>query len=321
MRVSIRTIVIVTGIFIPGLFPMVSLGAEALKFRHLTSIYSDQQNTDQQSTDQQNADKAYIALRHPEGVVANDASQLIVADTANGRLLRYTFENRKLGPKVQEIRAPQIVYPIKLALNSRSEIYVLDRKRLHIVQLTPQGLIKKDLDLKAPASPVKIIPRSFHVDRKDNIYVLDVLCKRVLIMDPVGQFQRQIKIPQGKYFFSDLAVDFKGDVFIVDGINARVFRSANGSAAFAPLTESLKQYMRFPTSITTDGRGIIYLTDRNGGKVVLIGQDGSYIGRISGMGWKEGFLNYPSQVSISGNGEIFIADTLNNRVQIFTLIE
>jgi hypothetical protein len=79
--------------------------------------------------------------------------------------------------------------------------------------------------------------------------------------------------------------------------------------------------MRFPTSITTDGRGIIYLTDRNGGKVVVLGQDGSYLGRLSGMGWKEGFLNYPSQVSINGKGEIFIADTLNNRVQIFTIIE
>jgi DNA-binding beta-propeller fold protein YncE len=306
MRIFIRIFVIITGILILELFPMFSFGAEALKFRHLISLYSDQQN---------------IALRHPEGVVASDASQLIVADTGNGRLLRYTFENGESVSKTQEIKAPQIVYPIKLALNSRNEIYVLDRKRLRIVHLTPQGVIKKDIDLKAPAFPLQIVPRSFHVGPKDNIYVLDLLSERLLVMDPEGQLRRQIKIPQGKYFFTDLAVDFKGDVFIVDGISARVFRSAKGATAFEPLTESLKQYMRFPTSITTDSRGIIYLADRNGGKVVLLGQDGSHIGRISGMGWKEGFLNYPSQVSINGKGEIFIADTLNNRVQIFTLIQ
>jgi DNA-binding beta-propeller fold protein YncE len=306
MRAFIRIFVIVTGILIMGLLPMVSFGAEALKFRHVRSIYSDEQS---------------IALRQPEGVAGNDASQLIVADTGNGRLLRYTFENRELASKIQEIRAPQILYPIKLEFNSRGEIYVLDRKRLRIVHLSPQGVFKKDLDLKAPASPAQIVPRSFHIDRKDNIYVLDVLSGRVLVLDPAGQFSREIKFPQGRYFFSDLAVDFKGDVFLVDGINARVFRAAKGSTDFAPLTKSLKQFMRFPTSITTDGRGIIYLTDRNGGKVVVLGQDGSYLGRLSGMGWKEGFLNYPSQVSINGKGEIFIADTLNNRVQIFTIIE
>lgn len=306
MGAFIRIFVIVTGILIQGLFPIVSFGAEAFKFRHVTSIYSDEQN---------------LALRQPEGVAGNDASQLIVADTGNGRLLRYTFENRERVSKIQEIRVPQVLYPIKLGLNSRGEIYVLDRKRLRIVHLTPQGVFKKDLDLKAPTSPAQIVPRSFHIDRKDNIYILDVLSGRVLVLDPAGQFRREIKFPRGKYYFSDLAVDFKGDIFLVDGINARVFRAAKGSTGFTPLTESLKQYMRFPTNITTDGRGIIYLTDRNGGKVVILGQDGALIGRLSGMGWKEGFLNYPSQVSINGKGEIFIADTLSNRVQIFTIIE
>ena len=306
MRALIRILVIVTGMWIAGLLPTAASGAEALKFRHIISIYADEQN---------------IALRQPEGATCNDVSQLIVADTGNGRLLQYTFENRELASKTREIRTPQIVYPTKLELNSRNEIYVLDRKRLRIVQLSPQGVIKKDLDLKSPASPDPIVPRSFHIDRNDNIYVLDVLSERVLVMEPGGQFRREITIPAGRYFFSDLAVDFKGDVLLIDTVSARVFRAAKGAADFAPLTESLKQYTRFPTNITTDGRGIIYLTDRNGGKVIILGQDGSYLGRLSGMGWKEGFLNYPSQVSINGKGEIFIADTLNNRVQIFTLIQ
>jgi len=306
MMAFIRIFGIVIAIWIPSLLPMASWGAEAFKFRHVISIYSDERN---------------MALRQPEGVAGNDASDLIVADTGNGRLLRYTFENRQLASKVQEIRAPQIDYPVKLQLNSRGEIYVLDRKRKRIVRLSPQGVFKNDLNLKESSPSGPIAPRNFHIDRKDNIYVLDVLSGRVLVLDPAGGFRRAIKFPQGKYFFSDLAVDFKGDVFLVDGISARVFRSARGSSNFVPLTESLKEFMRFPANITTDDRGIIYLTDRNGGKVVILGQDGAPIGRLSGMGWKEGFLNYPSQVSINGKGEIFIADTLNNRVQIFTIIE
>ena len=306
MRAFFRICFIVTAILIPGLLPMVSFGAGALKFRHLASIYSDEQN---------------IALRQPEGAAVYAASQLIVADTANGRLLRYTFENRELASKTQEIRAPQIRYPAKVGFNSRGEIYVLDRKRQRIARMSPQGVFLNDLNLSGSSAAGTIVPRSFHIDRKDNIYVLDVLSGRVLVLDPAGQLRRQIKFPRDKYFFSDIAVDFKGDVFLVDGIKARIFRAARGSAKFTPLTESLKQFMRFPTNITSDSRGILYLTDRNGGKVVAIGQDGSYLGRLSGMGWKDGFLNYPSQVSINSKGEIFIADALNNRIQIFTIIE
>jgi hypothetical protein len=54
---------------------------------------------------------------------------------------------------------------------------------------------------------------------------------------------------------------------------------------------------------------------------VVLGQDGSYLDTLSGMGWKDGFLRYPSQMCITDDGEIFIADTRNNRVQIFKMLE
>jgi len=90
---------------------------------------------------------------------------------------------------------------------------------------------------------------------------------------------------------------------------------------FSPLTGPLKEYIRYPTSLDTDESGRIYLTDRNGGSVIILRQDGTYLSRLSAMGWKEGFLNYPSQICLNIKGEIFIADTLNNRIQIFTTIE
>jgi hypothetical protein len=34
---------------------------------------------------------------------------------------------------------------------------------------------------------------------------------------------------------------------------------------------------------------------------------------------KEGFLTYPSQLCINARGEIFIADTNDNRIPVFTL--
>jgi sugar lactone lactonase YvrE len=288
------------------LSPLPSFCAENIKVRHITSIYFDERG---------------VGLKQPEGVICNDKSLLIVADTGNGRLLRYNFLDRTVSSKIAVIKAPQLVYPVKAKLNSRGEIFVLDRKLRRIVRLTPEGVFKNYLDLKGSSSAAGFVPRSFHIDRNDNIYVLDVFSGRIVVLSPEGKHRKEMKVPQNKGFFSDLTVDFKDNVLLIDSVKAIVFSAAKDSATFSPLSKSLKQYLRFPTDITTDKRGRIYLVDRNGGKIIILGQEGSYLGRLSGLGWKEGLLDYPSQVCINSKGEIFIADTKNNRIQIFSLIE
>ena len=307
MRDMLRiTSAISIGILLQLLLPLTIFGGVAVKFRYVTSIYAD--------------DKG-IALKQPEGVACNDKSLLIAADTGNGRLLQYTFKDGTLETGAVELRVDQLSYPIKMKINSKGEIYVLDRKQRRIVRLAPAGEFIGYLKPSELPSPGSYGPRSFDIDMNDNIYVLDILSERVLVLSPEGKYQRHMDFPQEYGFFSDLAVDFQGTVLLIDSVNGIVFSAAKNSASFSLLTESLKEYVRFPASLTTDDRGRIYLVDRNGGRIIILGQDGSFLGRRSGMGWKEGRLNYPSQMCINNKGEIFVADTNNSRVQIFAIVE
>jgi DNA-binding beta-propeller fold protein YncE len=301
-----RILVLLTALLVSVWVPLASFSVAAVKFRYITSIYADEKG---------------MPLKQPEGVASNDKSILIVADTGNRRLLRYTFQDRTVEPGVVEFKVDQLTYPIKTKINSKGEIYVLDRKQRQIIRMTPEGVFKDYLEPVGLPSPPSYVPRSFTIDRKDNIYVLDILSGRVLVLDPEGRYQKQISSPKEHGFFSDVAVDFRGNVLLVDSVNGVVFSAPKNSARFSPLTESLKEYTRFPASLTTDYRGRIYLVDRNGGSIVILGQDGTFLERKSGFGWKEGRLNYPSQMCINSKGEIFIADTNNNRLQIFTTIE
>ena len=81
----------------------------------------------------------------------------------------------------------------------------------------------------------------------------------------------------------------------------------------------MKQFTRFPSALTTDDRRRIYLSDRNGGRIIVLGQDGSFLGRLSERGWKAGLLNYPSQIYIGKDNQLYVADTLNSRIQVFQL--
>ena len=282
-----------------------SSGAE-VKFKYITSLYSDNNN---------------IPLEQPEGVVSDGKSLLLIADTGNGRLVRYIFKDGFSEAETVEIKSPQLFYPVKTEISSKGEIYILDRKQLKIVRFSSEGDFRGYLNPIGLPSPTAFVPRSFTIDKNDNIYILDILSERVLIVDPREKYVGQIKFPQEYGFFSDITVDPKGTVLLVDGVNAMVFFAAINSATFSPLTENLKQYARFPASLTTDDRGRIYLVDRNGGSIIILGQDGSFVERQSGLGWKEGQLNYPAQICINAKGEIFVADTRNDRVQIFELVE
>jgi len=306
MNPVIKICVILAAGSMAALTPGKCLSVEVLKFRHETSIY---------------ADAKELGLKQPEGVACNAASDLIVADTGNARLLRYTFRDKAVGPEVREIKVPQLPYPMQVKLNSKDEIFVFDGKLRRIVRLTAAGKFSGYIDPPGLSPAAGQTPKRFHIDQNDNIYVLDIFSKQVIMMDSQGKLIKTIKFPTDDAYFSDLTVDARGHILLLDSINARVFSAAGQTATFAPLTENMKAYMRFPTSLTTDARGRIYLVDRNGGKIIILAQDGSYLARLSARGWKGGLLRYPAQMCLNADSEIFVADTNNNRVQIFSIIE
>lgn len=306
MKAFFKITAIVTAFLMPVLVPMAALGEEALKFRHITSIYADDQG---------------LGLKHPEGVACNQDGALIVADTGNARLLHYTYKDRTVNQGARVIKVPQLRYPVLVKMNLRGEILVLDRKQRRIARITTAGKFGGYIGTPGTSSPAASTPKSFDIDKQGNLYLLDVYSGQVTMTDPAGKYLKHLRFPREYGFITNLAVDFKGNILLIDSVNARVFSATRNSAAFSPLTQDLKAYMRFPTYITTDKIGRIYLVDRNGSKIIILGQDGSYLGRLSAMGWKEGLLNYPSQICLNDSGEIFVADTKNSRVQIFSIIE
>lgn len=287
------------------LFPIKSFSAETAKLRPIQSVYYDEKG---------------IGMRQPEGLACNDKSVLVVGDTGNGRLLRYTFEDKtvKAGP---EVRVPQLSNPIRVQINSKGEIFALDGKQRRIVRLSPSGEFKDILSPEGIPSPSEFVPRSLKIDRNDSVYILDIFSGRVLVIAPDGKYQRHIDFPKKYGFFSDLAVDPKGNILLVDSVKKAIFSASKDSKEFSPLGGSLREYLNFPTYVTTDTRGTIYVVDENGSGIVVLGPDGSFLGRQLTMGWNEGLLYYPSQMCINDKGEVFIADRGNSRVQIFSLIK
>ena len=281
-----------------------SFGADRTKLRYLTAIYFDEKG---------------VGLKQPEAVACNDRS-LIVGDSGNDRLLRFALEEENLKP-AGEIRASQLSNPIRVQLNSRGEVFALDGKARRIARFGPGGEFRDYVSPEGIPFPASFVPRSFKIDRNDYMYILDIFSARVLVVSPEGKYQRHLEFPKGSGFFSDLAVDFKGTIFLLDSVKAIVSVAAKDAKGFSPLTKSLREHLSFPTYITTDSRGVLFVVDENGSGIVILGQDGSFLGRQLTMGWKEGLLYYPSQMCINEKDDLFIADRGNNRVEVFSTVK
>jgi DNA-binding beta-propeller fold protein YncE len=281
------------------LLPAPAMSAEVMQLRHAASIYTD---------------AAGIKINQPEGVACRDKS-ILVSDTANGRLQPYTLQDDGTIKPGQgaEIKVP---YPMHVRLNSKGDIFVLDGKQRRILHLNAAGESKGNFEPEGLPAPGTWIPKNFAIGTDDTFYILDVFSSRVLIVSPEGKFQRQIGLPTADGFFSDLAVDPQGTIFILNSVTATVYSAGPNEKAFSTLTKGLKDYVTFPTALTAD-KQYLYIVDQFGSGLVILGKDGSFKGRKLRLGWKEGELHYPSDICLNEKGEVFIADRGNNRVQMF----
>ena len=174
------------------------------------------------------------------------------------------------------------------------------------------------IEWKGVTGASAVSPIAFKVDASDNLYVLDVAARRVLVAEPSGKVIREIALPRGETEFTDVAVDGAGRILAVDSVGSRVWAVDRGAKEFKPLGVGLKDRVSFPTYLVED-HGKMYLVDHNGNGIALLGADGGFLGRELEMGWTNGKVYYPSQMCVNADGLAFVADRNNNRVQVFSL--
>lgn len=300
-----KTILKILPIVLVLLCPLGAFGAGKIHFTYAGAVYTDDKGGE---------------IKMPVSVSCN-GDTVTVADAGNDRLLQYTYQNGSLQGG-SAIKVGQLSSPLVVKITPKGEILALDEKVRRIVRLSAKGEFLGYLDPTDVPPPQEYVIRNFALDEAGNVYILDIFSGRILVLDPTGKFIRQIDFPAQYGFFSDLTVDKKGgDVLAVDTIDAVVDKAGKDDKSLVPLTKSLKEYLNFPVSIATDSKGQIYLVDRNGGGVVMLGPTGSFIGRQLHLGWQQGELYYPTDICVNSQGVAFIADRNENRIQFFTVEE
>lgn len=255
-------------------------------------------------------------LRAPEGVACRDDGAVLVADTGNGRFLRFTWKDGVLSAAT-ELKVAQVTAPADVQLDpAGAGFLVLDRKEKRIARVDGAGALAGWLDPKG-FTRGSVIPAGFAAGPGGAVAILDEAGSQLLVVGADGTVERRLPLPGDGAVFTAVAMGANGTVYAVDEVAARVWAAASGDKALRPFTAPLKGYMNFPGHAVATARGLV-VVDQNGGGLVVIGQDGAYLGRQLSMGWSAGFVYYPSQVCVTGAGDVLVADRGNNRLQVFS---
>jgi PKD repeat protein len=221
--------------------------------------------------------------------------------------------------------------PADVALDTAGRVYVADQWHGRIQVFSPDGSYYATLDNGGAAENQVGCPTGVTLAPNGYLYVTDPCSQRVQIFDrnllylatmgtpgEVGSDNAHFNQPE------DVVVDSRGVIYVSDRNNHRV-QVFNASRAYVrTIGETGVQgedfdHLSGPNGLTVDAADRLYIADAWNNRVQVFDKDGAYLTTIAGSwGTRTGQTRSAEGVAVAPNGDVFVADWGNHRVQKFT---
>jgi len=181
-----------------------------------------------------------------------------------------------------------------------------------------KNLLLGDDDTDRP-SDTMVKPYGIAVSATGRVYVTDTAARRVFVFDPDAKTVTFIgENGAGKLTKpTGIAIDDEGKVFIADATLNRVFGYAPDGSLLVAIGHDGE--LQSPSGLATDPRQkLLYVADSSHHQIFCYSTvDGSSVRTMGKRGSEPGEFNFPTNLFVDGQGQLYVADTLNFRIQVF----
>jgi DNA-binding beta-propeller fold protein YncE len=264
----------------------------------------------------------------PSGVAVSPSGDRIYVTQSQGSRGSVVFDGsgNTLGTMAPPAATGTEHAPVYVAIDPlTSEVYVSDRLAGVIYIYDRDGTYQRTFTLAQPRPGWQPLGLAF--DKAGNLYVTDLSgpYQKVLVIDRAATVVRTLGENDKLSFPNGIAVDAAGDVYVSDSNNGRLLMyGADGTIRAQVGRGSGQGNLGLPRGIAVDGSGRVFVADSTGQGVFVYHAPGSderrlgYLGFIGGQGVSDGAFEYPNSVAVDARGRVYVADTFNDRVQIWS---
>ncbi len=173
--------------------------------------------------------------------------------------------------------------------------------------------------LKGEIKRSMVNPYGIVTDVDGRLFVVDNFNKYVYVFDEKNgdyyffpQKETSLGSPIG------IAIDKKGNIYVSDSKNSVVKVFKNHGKTY--VKEIGKDFLERPTGVAVNEKTREFLVvDTINSEIIRYDLDNyRFKGKIGRMGSEPGMFHYPTNIFVSQDGFIFVSDSLNFRIQIFT---
>jgi hypothetical protein len=256
---------------------------------------------------------AQASLQYPTGIALDAAGNLYIADSYNGRIRKLDATSGVISTVAGggssanlgdggAATAASLAYPAAVAVDPAGNLYIADQYHNRVRKVTADGIISTisgtgaqafSGDGGAATDADLYYPTGLAIDATGNIYIADQYNNRIRKVDATT-----------------------GLIATVAGDGNPGFNGDGGAATAASLYR--------PTSIVVDGDGSLYIADQYNNRIrkvtgtgVISTVVGTGLGGFSGDGGLaiDAQLSTPIGVALDATGNLYVADTGNQRVR------
>ena len=263
-------------------------------------------------------------LSFPSFVFAEPAMNEIYVIDGKSRVIIYTSD---FFPLFTLSKRNGVDAPLGLTVDAEGNVYVAqssskDNPRPRISVFNASLKWERDVYVKGFEGDDSFVPNRLAINKRGDIFLIGSYFPGALIFNNQGKLLDTIspEEEERKAKVSNVTLDKAGRIYIVSEEEGHVYvydENRKFLFKFGEKGGSTGKLSR-PLAVGVDNRnGRMYVVDYMRHTIAAYDKDGKYLFEFGGLGWGEGWFQYPRDVAVDSAGRIFVADTFNNRIQVF----